>query len=228
MNDLELVRRFRDEVPEPDARVRRAAFSAMLEAERSTRRRPRTAPPARRRWAPVAAVASAAVILAVALPVLLPSGHRGSAPAASATQVLLRAARIAARQQQGSSPGPGQYVYTKSENAYMNDWADAGPDHQGFSVLMPQVREIWIGTDGSGRILQTNGTPTFLSDQDHAVWEASGSPDLGAEKVSDETFEPSGPPSPSPGEVSPPCCGSSTLVGRRSAATPRTRAAGPV
>jgi hypothetical protein len=195
MNDLELIRQFRDEVPEPDARARRAAFAAMFEAEHSTQRQPRAAFPARRRWPAVAAAMSAAVILALAVPVLLPSGHRGSAPAASATQVLLRAAQVAARQEQGGSPGPGQYVYTKSDNAYMNYWAE------GFSVLMPQVREIWIGTDGSGRILETNGTPTFLSDQDHAAWESSGSPDLGGEKTSDETFEPSGPPAPSPGST---------------------------
>lgn len=205
MNDLELIRQFRDEVPEPDARARRAAFAAMFEAERSTQGRPRGAPlPARRRWSAVATAVAAAVILALAVPVLLPSGHRGSAPDASAAQVLLRAAQVAARQEQGDTPGPGQYVYTKSDNAYMNAWADAGPDHQGFSVMMPQVREIWIGTDGSGRLLETNGTPTFLSDQDHAVWEASGSPDLGGGKTSDETFEPNGPPSPSPGPTAQP------------------------
>ena len=199
MNDLEVVRQFRDDVPEPDARARRAAFAAMVEAERSTRRRPRTASSARRRWSAVAAAVSVAIILALAVPVLLPNGRRGSAPAASATQVLLRAARVAARQQQGGSPGPGQYVYTKSDSAWMSDWALAGPDQQGFSVLMPRVREIWIGTDGSGRILETTGTPTFLTDQDRAAWEAAGSPDLGGEKTSDETFEPNGPPSPSPG-----------------------------
>ena len=104
--------------------------------------------------------------------------------------MLLRAAQVAAQQEADSPPGPGQFVYTKTQNAYENDWADAGPNKVGFSVLMPQIREIWIGTDGSGRILEKNGTPRFLSDRDREVWEAAGRPDLGGGQTSDETFQP--------------------------------------
>ena len=57
-----------------------------------------------------------------------------------------------------------------------------------YSVLMPVTREIWIGPDGSGRLLETNGTPTFLTPHDKAVWEAAGRPSLDGGKTSDEAF----------------------------------------
>jgi hypothetical protein len=60
-------------------------------------------------------------------------------------------------------------------------------------VLMPAVREAWIGIDGSGRLLTKNGTPRFLSEKDRAVWEAAGEPDLGSNQTSDETFSAAAP-----------------------------------
>ncbi len=185
MNDIELLRRFRSEVPPPDEDARSEALSAMLQRGELDRRR--TAPRRSGRWRVPAAVAAAAVAIAVAGPALVPGGHRGGASPAAAA-VLLRAAQVAAQQEADSPPGPGQFVYTKTQNAYANVWADAGPNHEGFSVLMPEVREAWIATDGAGRLLETTGTPRFLSDQDRAVWEATGKPDLGANKTSDESF----------------------------------------
>jgi hypothetical protein len=188
MNDIELLRRFRSDVPPPDEDARSAAFSAMMGRDEVASRR-RGQKRSGRRWKVAAAVAAAGLAIAVAIPVLLPEGHRGAASPAAAA-VLLRAAHVAAQQEGDSPPGPGQFVYTKTKNAYVNDWADAGPNKEGFSVLMPQVREIWIGTDGSGRILETNGTPQFLSDRDREVWQAAGQPDLGGNKTSDDSFQP--------------------------------------
>jgi hypothetical protein len=146
----------------------------------------------RRRWPLAAGVAAAAVAIAVVVPSLVPGGHPGGAQNAAA-EVLLRAARVAAERETGALPGPGQYVYTKTEAVWENGWADVGPNHdEYFSVLMPVVREAWIGTDGSGRLLETNGTPTFLTEHDRSVWIASGRPDLGGNKTHDESYEPGG------------------------------------
>jgi hypothetical protein len=186
MDDLELLRRFRSDVPPPDEGARLAALS-VIRGETPRRERPSRRPA--RRWKVAAAVA-ATLAIALAVPVLIPGGQQGAAPEASA--VLLRVADVAAQQEGDGPPGPGQYVYTKTKSVYENDWADAGPNKQGFAVLMPQIREIWIGTNGSGRILETNGTPRFLTDRDREVWEASGRPDLGGNTTSDETYQPEG------------------------------------
>jgi hypothetical protein len=146
----------------------------------------------RRRWAVAAGVAAAAAAIAVAVPALLPGGYPGGAQNAAAA-ALLRAARVAATQEGSPPPGPGQYVYTKTESANETDWANVGPNQdQYFSVLMPVVREAWIGTDGSGRLLETNGTPTFLTEHDRSVWIAAGRPDLGGNQTHDESYKPGG------------------------------------
>ena len=193
MDDLELLRRFRADVASPDpelvARARRRMFEDPNLHDRELRgvRRDRRS----RRWLGPAVVA-AAVAVAVAVPVVLPGGHSGGAPSAAA-QALMRASLVASRQARGDGPpAPGQYVYTKTESLDESDWADAGPNHEGFSVLMPRVREAWIGTDGSGRLLETTGTPTFLSEKDRTAWIASGRPDLGANQTSNEAYQAGG------------------------------------
>jgi hypothetical protein len=41
---------------------------------------------------------------------------------------------------------PGQYLYTRSHQAYLTTVADA----PGYSVLMPGTRELWMALDGTG------------------------------------------------------------------------------
>jgi hypothetical protein len=189
MDDLEVIRRFRDDVPSADAdtiaRARCALLSKWEAPSRASGRRPRS----RRMlpWSVAAGVAAAAVVIAVAIPVVLPGGGSGGAPSAAA-KALHRASNVAARQPVTQRPGPDQYVFTKTTDAYLNVWADVGPNQEGFSVLMPGTREAWIRPDGAGRLLETTGTPVFLSEQDRAVWIASGSPDLGGNRTTDETY----------------------------------------
>jgi hypothetical protein len=54
---------------------------------------------------------------------------------------------------------------------------------------MPQQRQFWLGADGSGRILETVGTPTFVTPADQAAWVAHGSPAIST-APSDTTFGP--------------------------------------
>jgi len=41
----------------------------------------------------------------------------------------------------------------------------SGPPKQTFSVYAPVTRQVWIATDGSGRLEQSYGTPSFLTPQ---------------------------------------------------------------
>jgi hypothetical protein len=181
MDELEPLRRF-PAFPRPDAeRVSRIrdALSAAIDEERAASLRSRSlSGPRRLRWALAGAIA-AALGLTGALVALLP--FDGGRVESAAAQVLRHEAAVAAEQPAGPTPKPGQYVYTKSEGANLviaEDW----------SALQSSIREIWIGPDGSGRIVETLGEPRFLSVEDRAAWRAAGSPDLGAGQTTDERF----------------------------------------
>ncbi|MGZ5301342.1 MAG: CU044_5270 family protein [Actinomycetota bacterium] len=186
MDDLDLVKRFREGVPEPGLSITHAAHAAMTAGRAPGRvvtmrpRRPRI------RWRVGIGVAAAAVAIAIALPAILPGGGPGGAePAAAAA--LHRAALAAARQPAAPTPRAGQFVYTRSTAVNIGMWAP-GDGHEAFSVIQPLTREAWIGPDGSGRLLQTNGTASFPTPADEAAWTAAGSPDLRDGATSDDSF----------------------------------------
>jgi len=151
MDELQLLERFWDEVPEPDpttvARARGVLLSA-LEGEGSAEPR-RLRFPARRRLALLAALTAAGLTLALLVPLLLPVGRRPEAAAAA----LRGAAEVAGRRPAPPAVGPGQYVYTRSEDAWRSYSSAYSSD--GTWTLDHFTREIWIGPDGSGRILET-------------------------------------------------------------------------
>jgi hypothetical protein len=142
----------------------------------------------RRRWVRrVVAVAAAAALIGVATVVIRPGSTGGPTPAAAAE--LEQLAQVAAAQPAATPPGPGQYQYTDSQEAYTSSTYD-GPGHS-YTVQLPETRQIWIGADGSGRLLETFGAAIFLSPQDRADWVTAGSPDL-ATAPTDESFGPGG------------------------------------
>jgi hypothetical protein len=147
--------------------------------------------PHRRRWpARVAAVVIVAATAAGVSAFLQPGSPGG--PSTAAAAVLRHLAAVAAVQPAVGVPGPGQYLYVDSENAYTDSTFDTAPNGTGsYTVLVPQHRQIWIGPDGSGRLFETFGQPTFLSAQDRADWVAAGSPSIPT-SPSDETFGPGG------------------------------------
>ena len=131
----------------------------------------RTGRRARSRRVRVAILAlSAAVAAAIGLSVVLSSGRGGAESAAAAT---LRKAAGVARVQTPLVPGPGQYLYTKSVDAYVATTVPAGGAGTEYNVLVPHVREIWLGP-GGGRLYETSGTPRFLTARDRARWIAAG------------------------------------------------------
>jgi hypothetical protein len=190
MDDLDLVKRFRDGVSPPGPDVIRAARKSMTADDVDGREAPapRRSRPHRNGWRVAVGVAAAAVAIAVVLPAILPgNGPGGADPAAAAA--LHRFAGIAARQPAAAAPQPGQFVYTKSESLNESTWVLGNGDGTStFTRLQPVTREAWIGVDGSGRLRETTGHGSFPTPADEAAWEAAGSPDLGEGKTSDETF----------------------------------------
>lgn len=137
---------------------------------------------------PRAWVAAVLVVLTVAAAlVVLPGRDRGTDAAAAA--VLNEVADVAA----GGAPpavGPGEFVYTRSKDTYMATTVLA--DNQHVTALVSHDREIWIGSDGSGRLRVRSGKPFFLGERDRQNWEEAGRPELGESGVSDQTFGPGG------------------------------------
>jgi RNA polymerase sigma-70 factor (ECF subfamily) len=48
-----------------------------------------------------------------------------------------------------------------------------------YSAIVPQVRQIWLASDGTGWLHETGGKPTFLSEHDRSSWIADGRPNMG-------------------------------------------------
>jgi hypothetical protein len=162
MNELDLIRSFRADVP-------LASAAATARAERAWRR------PDRRRpgWAPRATVAAGLVAAAAAAALMLPSdrGGRLGTQEASAAGTL----RLAAAAQAGGVTRPlkpGEYWYARRRN----EWPIRSG---GYTLIQPEVREDWVGTDGS-RHWRTRpaGPPRFPGPRHRERWVAAGSPSL--------------------------------------------------
>ena len=214
IDELDAIRRSMDDVPGPSGDVL-ARLRTELDLLIAPPSRP-ALPAKRARWrsrrARIGVAVGVAAVAAVIAIAVLPSSTGGPAPAAAAT-ALRKLAHVAAGQPAVVAPGPGQYQYTDSEDAYENCTSTLTPisttttvpigstgsvsapaapvssSRNDYCVLVPEHRQIWIGADYSGRILESFGTPQFLSPADEAAWEASGSPLLG-NSDSDVTFGP--------------------------------------
>jgi hypothetical protein len=184
VSDLDLLERFRAEVPEPDAatiHAAEAAFRARVGTGTGLRRR--------RRWTIPAGVTAAAIALALVLPTVLPIGGPGG-PDLAAASILLRFSRIAAHARAEQAPAPGQYVYTKTLEETSFAYASGDGIHR-FVYQVRDTQQRWLGTDGSGRSVAESGKPTFRTGTDRAAfqaWVAAGGPaDKEASLVTGET-----------------------------------------
>lgn len=188
IDELDLVRRSMDRVPDPAPVVvanLRAQLEELIAAEeavgKASSHRPR-----RRRRVQVFAVVSVAAAAALIAALLVPGTPDGPAPAVAAA---LRHEAVVARDQPSPPPlGAGQYIFTSSVSVNLTtdgyggalspgSPAPTGPTHS-FSALVPVTRDIWIASDGSGRLRESFGAPSFLSPADRAAWLADGSPSV--------------------------------------------------
>jgi len=180
MNELELIKEFRADLPGPSAaataHARRAWEQPGQEPRRS--RGPRLTP----RIAIAGAVAAAAICAAL----MLPADKDGDIGAgqAQAAETL----RLAAGAQHGGLDRPlrpGEFWYVKRRTAYATS---AGDD---YTFIQPQVREDWVAADGTRRWRTAPvGPPRFPTEQDRKRWEQRGRLLAGQGKVSEFTHRP--------------------------------------
>ncbi len=124
--------------------------------------------------------------IAVAAALFVGLGVGNEQPAAA--RQLQHAARLVAGE---PAPviGPGQYWYVKGVGAFANEVSAANGT---FTARQTSSHEIWIASDGSGRIVRTDGPPQFFSAAERARWEAAGKPGFGPAGGIDESEGPGG------------------------------------
>jgi hypothetical protein len=192
MNEIELLGQLRAGLPVVRSESRAAARAGLMATIEHSHRsaNPRTAPSWRRRpRLQLVAAGVAVAALLIALPIGILGGSGKVQPAIG--KVLRDAAAVAATQEP-VAPGPGQFLFTRSESAYLYSVAysprcrthacDREHPWQAtdeWSVLVPSEREAWIsfGTR-RGRIRKVSGKPRFVSADQRAGWVAAGSPPL--------------------------------------------------
>jgi hypothetical protein len=161
---------------------------------------------ARRLLRVAAGLTASAAAAALVITLLAQGGHesrknvavpRASAgPTPSTVAAALDSLSLAADAQPvEAAPGPGQFEYTDSSSL---NWIDTynGPTTS-YNVSYSELRQIWIASNGSGRIVETYSHPQLGTAKDRAGWIAAGRPSL-VVGPSDSTFGPgqlsNGPP----------------------------------
>jgi hypothetical protein len=202
MNEIELLRQLRAGLPSARSEKRAAARAALMTRIESVGQpaRPRVTRLWRRPRLALALAGVAFAALLVALPIGILGGSGKVEPAVA--RVLHQAAEVAAAQEP-IAPGRGQYLYTRSKDAYLRAFAynpacgrfcDASNT---WSLLVPSERESWVSFDDSlrGRVRTVSGKPRFLSADQRAGWVAAGSPPLSRPgRVEDSAVSGSGMP----------------------------------
>lgn len=163
MNELDLIRAFRADVPGPGA-------AAIAQAQQAWRR------PARTRSAPrVAAglVAAAAVAVAALVFLSAQNGRLGAASAKAAATLRHAAAHVRGLPRELK---PGEYWYVRTRTL----WTTSVEGSAGaYTAMGLQIREEWTAADGARRwTTRPVGSIRFPSAQDRERWQASGRPDL--------------------------------------------------
>jgi hypothetical protein len=141
-------------------------------------RAPRRPRPPRRRWAGAVGVAVAAGLVAAVVVGVLPRSAGG--PEAAKAAAFDQAASV--RPNGPYRPlRPGEYWYTRTRTATLTE-----PAFKRYLVVLPIVREVWIGTDGTTRVRVRSGPVSFPDQAARQAWTADGKPTL---DLAFETFD---------------------------------------
>jgi RNA polymerase sigma-70 factor (ECF subfamily) len=171
--DLDRVRAYRADAPEPDAATVAAARTQLMQAiaaalraggagRRSRPTRDRLRSLQRRRRLALAGVLSTAGVGVAGVLGLTTAATPVSALAAQMHQL----AQVAAGQGWTGIPGPGQYLYTGSQGLTETDVM--GNDQE-CAISQVEHRQIWIATDGSGALSDIRDQSKFTSAADQAT-----------------------------------------------------------
>jgi hypothetical protein len=130
-------------------------------------------------WRRLSAVAAA---LLVGILIWQSIGGENGQRAASASDVLKRAAVVAFSQ----TAETGDVEYTKTLERSLITYG-IGPD--GYSVVATEAKEMWVAPDGSGFVRNVAQPDVFPGPTERVAWEAAGSPDLGRPGTRAHTFD---------------------------------------
>jgi hypothetical protein len=162
MNELDLIRTFRADVPGPST-------AAVTRAERAWRRPPRARRAPRLAAGLVVAAAAAAAVLVIPAR----DGRLGAASAQAAATLRHAAAHVDGLPRELR---PGEYWYVRTRTA----WTTSVEGHDGaYTAMGLEIREEWTAADGARRwTTRPIGPIRFPSPQDRRRWQADGRPDL--------------------------------------------------
>jgi hypothetical protein len=195
MNEIELLRELRADLPPIRPEARHAARASLnLRFEDAPRRAPRPRRPRwRRRRLRLALAGAALAAIAVAASIADLGGRAEVEPAAA--QVLRDAADTASSQPPEPAPGPGQYFYTRSREAYLASVALSPSECGGegaceASALTPNERETWTSPGGDGKFRTVSLEAEFLTAAQRRAWFSAGLPKpRGAGHVEEQSFK---------------------------------------
>ncbi len=184
MDDIALLRALAPDADTPEA----ARADALVALEACFEGAPGTAPRVRvrTRRRGLIALAGTGAVAALAAGVLVVSSGPSAEPAAAA--VLRHTAGVAAgaSDQAGVLPGPGQFLYSRTETREMQVWNTDGMvgsygvkfygKSEAFAALNSWELEEWRSADGTERSRWVEGPPRFLSEAEKSRWEEAGSP----------------------------------------------------
>lgn len=151
-------------------------LTGLLEQQRQSPRaamaptRPRRPRPPRRRWAGGVGVVVAAGLVAAVVIGVLPRVAGG--PEAAKAAAFDQAASVGL-----NGPyrplRPGEYWYTRTRTVTLTE-----PAFKRYLVVLPIVREAWVGTDGTVRVRVRSGPLSFPDRAARRAWTADGKPTL--------------------------------------------------
>jgi hypothetical protein len=131
------------------------------------------------------------VVAGVTTAAVVASRQPNPSKTSAAAVVLAHFADIARAQPSTIPLQSGQYLYDSSTQTNpVTKVLGVGTDDS-FTVLQPETRQIWRASDGAGRLVESYGTPTFLSPHDQQVWVRLGSPAMTRPTLA-QSFPPGG------------------------------------
>lgn len=172
MDDLQLLRDFRADLPPARPTARAAARGRLQRPSRAQAKRHLP-----RRAVLATATLAACAGVAVALVSGLDEGRVNPAPA-TAREALRKVATVAETASSPGVPRDDQYFYVASEGTNLAETYYGKTQHESFAYLSTKRREIWLSVDRAGALKQEQLDRRWVTPHDREQWIAAGRPRL--------------------------------------------------